>query len=134
MLPCGFGLLCEPVGKSAGVTGFTAGRVASMGAGIDPVNPVLPGGTEGVADGSATVFFSHALKASTAIATENINEYFMTIPFSHLMKTARRVAYLNRLVAIRLVQFESKPALNSRPAPFAGAHERSLASVAVNSN
>jgi len=54
MLPCGFGLLCEPVGKSAGVTGFTAGRLESMGvpgavligALIDPLNPVPPGGTD----------------------------------------------------------------------------------------
>ena len=85
MLPCGFGLLCEPVGKSADVTGFTAGRLESMGvpgvvligAGTDPLNPVLPGGTGSVAAGATTVFFSHALKARTAIATENINEYFI---------------------------------------------------------
>ncbi len=53
-----------------------------IGALIDPLNPVPPGGTDCVAAGTTTVFFSHALKASTAIATENINEYFISTPRS----------------------------------------------------
>ena len=78
-------MLCEPVGKSLPVTGFAEGRLASVGgfvevligALIEPVNPLPPGGVETLLGGETTGFFSQAHKSTAAMTAETANIYFI---------------------------------------------------------
>gem|GEM_PF-3810746 len=73
MLPCGFDLLCEPVGKSSEVTILTDGRgAAALGAG-----EVLTGGVVIIPGNDTTGVFSHALKVKASAKAETTNLYFM---------------------------------------------------------